>query len=136
MDIIVGIAVVPVDIISVAVGRNAGINTQTVPVGLDTEDVLGDIDKRSMLQCRLGQLFCFTVSRSVCAGNHLCVNVGSVGGFTDIFQISGTGFTIYLKCGGALPMTVSAMEIQDYCGRRFRHFPCTRRVGATSPSSR
>ena len=45
VDIIVGIAVVPVDIISVAVGRNAGINTQTVPVGLDTEDVLRDIDK-------------------------------------------------------------------------------------------
>ena len=45
VDIIVGIAVVPVDIISAAIGRNAGINTQTVPVGLDTEDVLGDIDK-------------------------------------------------------------------------------------------
>ena len=60
VDIIVGIAVVPVDIISVAVGRNAGINTQTVPVGLDTEDVLGDIDKGPC--CSAGQpaVFCFT----------------------------------------------------------------------------
>ena len=45
VDIKVGITVVSVDIISAAIGRNAGINTQTVPVGLDAENVLGDIDK-------------------------------------------------------------------------------------------
>ena len=42
------------------------------------------------------------MSGSVCAGNHLCVNVRLCAvDVTDIFQISGTGFTIYLKCAAA-----------------------------------
>lgn len=45
VDIIVGIAVVSVDIISAAIRRNAGIDTQTIPVGANAKDVLGDIDK-------------------------------------------------------------------------------------------
>ena len=99
VDIIVGIAVVPVDIISAAIRRNAGIDTQTIPVGANAKDVLGDIDKGPCRSTGQPAVFCFTVSGSVCAGNHLCINVrlGAVD-VTDIFQISGTGFTIYLKC--------------------------------------
>ena len=52
VDIIVGIAVVSVDIISAAIRRNAGIDTQTIPVGANAKDV-----QRSMPQYRSASCF-------------------------------------------------------------------------------
>lgn len=57
VDIIVGIAVVSVDIISAAIRRNAGIDTQTIPVGANAKDVLGDIDKGPCPQYRSASCF-------------------------------------------------------------------------------
>ena len=84
---------------------NAGIDGQTVILGLDSQNILGDIYKGPGSCAGQPAVFGLPVEFRVCAGHHLGVDIGLCAvNLADVLDIGGTGFAVY-------PMTVSAMEI-------------------------